>query len=386
MNPVREPLTWVEIDLKAIQHNIKELRRLAARNTFTLLHRRLKTPVEILAVIKADAYGHGMIEVAKLLTQEKISHFVVSDVTEGIKLRQAGFKQSILIFESTLPSDVKDIADHHLTPTVCTFEFAAEFNQYAQKIKERLPVHVKIDTGMGRLGVSDREAFDFIKNVASLRNLFIEGIYTHFPVADTDPKFTNKQIESLFELVTRLDKTGLIIPCIHAANSMGLAGYKTHILNLVRPGLMIYGLYPAEGLKKKIHLKPAMSVKSKIIFLKEIDTGSSVSYGRTFTARRRMTVATLPLGYNDGYPRLLSNKGSVLIGGRRCPILGRVTMDQTVVDVSRVKDVHLGMPVVIVGADDGQDISLDELSQHVGTINYELACSLGNRLPRKFLV
>ena len=386
MNHLRQPSTYAEINLKAIEHNLKELRRLAGRNTFTLLRRRLRTPVQILAVIKADAYGHGMIEVAKLLTQEKINHFAVSDVTEGVRLRAAGFKQSILLFESTLPSDVKDIADYQLTPTVCTLEFATELNQYAQEIGRRIPIHIKVDTGMGRLGIWHTEAFDFIKNVANLRSLLIEGIYTHFPVADTDAKFTTRQIQYLYELVTRLDKTGLIIPYIHAANSMGLAGYKTHILNLVRPGLMIYGLYPDEGLKKKIHLKPAMSVKSKIIFLKDIEAGCSVSYGRTFMARRRMTVATIPLGYNDGYPRLLSNKGHVVIEGHRCPILGRVTMDQTVVDVSRVKDVHLEMPVTVVGENDGQDISLDELSQHVGTINYELACSLGNRLPRKFLV
>ena len=215
--------------------------------------------------------------------------------------------------------------------------------------------------------------------------MIIEGIYTHSPVADTDPQFTKKQIEHLYDLVKSLDHMGWIVPYIHAANSMGLAGYKTHILNLVRPGLMLYGLYPDSTLKNKIRLKPAMSVKSKVIFLKEIEAGRSVSYGRTFTANHRMRVATLPLGYNDGYPRLLSNKGEVLIGARRCPILGRVTMDQTVVDVSAVKDVYLGMPVTVVGEEKSQAVSLDHLSDHVGTINYELACSLGNRLPRIYL-
>ncbi|MBI5415910.1 MAG: alanine racemase [Candidatus Omnitrophica bacterium] len=364
-------LTWTEIDLNAIRHNFRVLRKLAGK-------------AKVLTVIKADAYGHGMLPVAKVLVQEKVDFIGLSNLTEGIALRKAGIKTPVLLFETTLAEQAKDIVDYHLTPTVCTYELAAALNRYAEKRKRVVDVHVKVDTGMGRLGVWHEEALGFIKKLNRLPNLRLQGVCTHFPSADTDRAFTQKQIQQLADLVSQLRDNGLAVPYVHAANSMGLAGYPNKILNLARPGLMLYGLYPHVRLEKKISLRPAMSVHSRIIFLKRIEKGRSISYGRTFIARRPMTVATLPVGYSDGYLRGLSGKADVLIGGRRCPVLGRVTMDQIVVDVSKVKNPRSGMPAVILGKQGKHQVCAYELAQHARTINYEIVCSLGSRLPRVY--
>ena len=382
-------LTYCEIDLKAVAHNLKEIIKLSARNKFFLPTRspsreKVKDCEMVMAVIKADAYGHGAKDIALLLDKAGVSFFGVSDVTEGVALRGIGIKKPILLFESTLASHARQIADYQLMPTVCTLEFARSLNRYAQKQKKMIDIHVKVDTGMGRLWVWHEDAFDFIKKVNMLTFLRIMGIFTHFPAADTDRRFTKKQIGYLYNLVTKLDRAGLVIPYIHAANSMGLAGYQTHILNLSRPGLMLYGLYPHPRLKKNLFLKPVLSVRSRVIFLKEIKKGRSISYGRTFFTKRDMLVATIPIGYNDGYFRVFSNRAFVLIGGIRCPVVGRVTMDQVMVDASRVKGIKLGSPVTVLGEQKGERICADELAKYAGTINYEIVCSLGGRLPKVY--
>ena len=382
-------LTYCEIDLAAVDHNLKEVIKLAARNKFSLPTRscsrkRTKDVATVLAVIKADAYGHGAGKIASLLDKAGVGFLGVSDVDEGVALREAGIKRPILLFESTLAAHACKIVDHELMPTVCTLELARALNRYAQKRKKRIDIHIKVDTGMGRLGIWHEEAFDFIKKVSRLTFLRIMGIFTHFPAADTDRRFTREQIGYLYNLVTSLDRAGLIIPYIHAANSMGLAGYQTHILNLSRPGLILYGLYPHSGLRKNICLKPVLSVRSHVIFLKEIKKGRSISYGRTFFTKKDMLIATIPIGYNDGYFRALSNRASVLIGGVRCPVVGRVTMDQIMVDASHVKGVKLGSPVTVLGQQKGECVSADELAKHAGTINYEIVCSLGGRLPKVY--
>ena len=381
-------LTWAEIDLKAVKENFKQIVKLTSQNKFyfpTRPPQSLKVkqgPESVMAVIKANAYGHGMKEIGILLDKMGAGYFGVSDINEGIALRKIGIKKPILLFESTLKSDAEKIIHYRLMPTICTLELAASLNRHAQKKKKRIDIHVKVDTGMGRLGIWHEEAFDFIKKVSAYRNLRIMGIFTHFPSADTDRNFTKKQLTCLYELVKTLDRCGRIVPYIHAANSMGLAGYPTHIVNLARPGLMLYGLYPHESLRKKIQLKPVMSVRSCVIFLKEIKRGRSISYGRTFFTKKDMLVATIPIGYTDGYFRVFSNQAFVLIDGARCPVVGRVTMDQIMVDVSHVEKVRLGSPVTILGSQKNKIISADELAKYAGTINYEIVCSLGHRLPK----
>ena len=362
--------TWAEVDLKAIHNNFKQVKRLTGKN------------VGILSVVKGDAYGHGMVKVAEVLDKAGTNFLGVSDLDEGILLRKNGITKPILLFESTLPSYAQEIADFDLTPTICTWGLAVSLNRYAHSRGQRIDIHVDVDTGMGRLGVWHEEAFHFIQALNRLSNLSIKGIYTHFPVADTDRTFTRKQMRHLYELVLNLDRIGVVVPFIHAANSMGLAGYKTHILNLARPGLMLYGLHPSPHLKNKIQLKPALNVKSRIVFVKKVNRGRGISYGHTFVARRDMQIATLAIGYKDGYLRCLSNKSFVLIHGQRCPVIGRVTMDQIMVDVSSVKSAKVGSIAVILGEQKGNIISADELAECAGTISYEIICSLGNHLPR----
>ena len=365
-------LTWAEVDLKAIQHNYREIKRVASRQ------------IEILPVIKADAYGHGMIPVATLLNRLGAGLFGVSNVNEGKALRKHGIRKTILLFETTLPDLAEDIVDYHLTPTICTLSLASAIDRYARFKHKRIGIHVKVDTGMGRLGVWHSEALEFIKKIVESPNLSLEGLYTHFPVADTDPQFTRRQLRQLTQLLYDLRKISIIVPFVHAANSMGLVGYADRIVNLARPGLMLYGLYPSPKLRNKVKLKPALSVKSKIIFLKNFAEGQSISYGRTFIAKNKMRVAMLAIGYNDGYMRCLSNQSSVLIAGRPCPVVGRVTMDQTMVDVTKVKNVRLGQEAVILGSQKNQTISADDLAGAADTISYEIVCSLGNSLPRVY--
>jgi alanine racemase len=379
--------SWVEIDLKAIRFNYEQLKRLAIKQfdpaplRIPTLRRKGSYP-QILPVIKADAYGHGMKEVGTLLNKLGVGLLCVSDLSEGIDLRRQGVMKPILLLESTLPSLAKDIIDYRLTPTVVTWPLALALNRYAKLRKRIVCVHVKVDTGMGRLGVPYPQAQDFINRLMKLSHLQVEGLYTHFPVADTDYPFTMGQIEKLYQMVKFFDRQGKIILYIHATNSMGVVGYKHHIFNLARPGLMLYGLYPTDKLRKKVQLKPAMTVKTTVIFVKNVSSGTGISYGHTFVTKKSMTVATLPIGYQDGYLRSLSNKAAVLIDGKRCTILGRVTMDQIIVDVSKVKNPRIGMEAVILGKQGNEEISANDLARQAGTINYEIICSLGNRLPR----
>lgn len=383
------PVTYVEIDLKALRHNLRELRRLSARNRFELPTRPetltgKPQPHAILAVVKAEAYGHGMEQVALALDKAGVEFFGASDIHEGILLRQINIRKPVLLFESTLPEQIPLIVKYGLVPTVCTLDFARKLNAHARAEGRCVDVHVKIDTGMGRLGVWHEEAFEFIRLLQAFRFIRITGLYSHFPAADTDRAFTRRQIEDVYHLVIRLDQHGLVIPYIHSSNSVGLAGYKTHVLNLSRPGLMLYGMYPHAGLKSRVRLKPVMSVKSRVVFIKDIPAGQTISYGRTFTAKKKIRVAVVPIGYHDGYFRALSNKADVLIGGRRCRVLGRVTMDQIMVDVSRVKAAKIGAPVVVMGRQGKAEVPADELAKIANTISYEIVCNIGNRLTRVY--
>ncbi|MBP9853751.1 MAG: alanine racemase [Candidatus Omnitrophica bacterium] len=388
-NPMPQYATWCEIDLAAVRFNLKQIRKLTERNQFNLRSSDGKKAVGtngigIMPVIKADAYGHGIMEIGRVLSEENVDILAVSDINEGISLRDQGIKQPIMLFESTLPEHIPFICEYGLTPSICTLDFAKRLNAYAEKLNKTVRVHIELDTGMGRLGIWHEEAFEFIQEIRKCSQLIIEGIFTHFPSADSDKKFTRDQIKNIHDLVLRLDKTGLIIRYVYASNSMGLLGYKTDIFNLFRPGLMIYGLYPDKKVKDVIQLKPVLSVKAKVIFVKDIEKGRSISYGRTFVAKKKMKVATIPIGYNDGYLRDFSNKSHVLIDGVRCPVLGNVTMDQIMVDVSRVKQVKIGDVATIMGAEKDEMISADELARYANTINYEIICHLGNRLPRVY--
>lgn len=373
--------TWVQIDLKALAHNFEQLQKLAAKN--------MSHAAGVMPVIKADAYGHGMLRVAGCLNGCGCKFFGVSNVSEGAALRAAGFKQYILLFESTLVSDAREIVEYGLTPTVCTMEMAQALDECARQAGIRLPVHVKLDTGMGRLGINEAQALEFIQSLRSqFAHLICEGIYTHFPVADTDREFTLGQMRRFRDIVYGLQNQFITFTYIHAGNSMGLGDYKSDLFNLARPGIMLYGLYPLDDLKTKVHVKPVMSVKTKVIFVQTIAQGRGISYGHTFKASHDMTVAVLPIGYSNGYLRALSNRAFVLVGGVRCPVVGRITMDQTIVDVTALtlsgRTLKAGDEAVIMGVQKGESISADEVAHWAGTINYEILCSLGSRLVHAF--
>ena len=361
--------TWVEVDLNAIRRNHMSLKRYIDKK------------IQMLCVVKANAYGHGAIPVTKVLQKQGVNLFGAANVDEAIRLRNNSIKASILVFEHALPEQASDIIRYNLVQTVGNIRLARALDSCARKMKCRAHIHIKIDTGMGRLGVWHNQALSFIRQISKLKNVRITGIYTHFPVADTDKAFTKEQITKFTQLTQQLKKSGINISYLHVANSMGLVGYNMSHFNLIRPGLMLYGLYPIAKLKSKITVTPAMSVKSKIVFLKKMAKGRGVSYGHTFVAKKNTVIATLPIGYNDGYLRCLSNRASVLINGQRCPVVGRVTMDQLMVDVSRIKSAKVGMEAVLLGRQKGEYISADELASKANTINYEIICSLGNRLP-----
>ena len=374
-----EHWTWAEIDLNAMAANFAELKKLAAKN--------MAYNAGLIPVIKADAYGHGMLATAQCLDAQGCSLFAVSNVSEGIALRRAGFKQKVLLFESTLPQDAAAIVENQLTPTVCTLDLAQAIDAQAIAAGVQVPVHIKVDTGMGRLGVDEEDALAFVQKLRDDHpRLVLEGLYTHFPLAETDREFTFGQMRRFRDIVYAMENQFITFTYVHAGNSMGLGDYKSELFNLARPGLMLYGLYPSEELKKKVALHPVMAVKTRIIFVKTIAKGHGVSYGHTFKAKDDMTVAVLPIGYSNGYLRSLSNTGFVLVRGLRCPVIGRVTMDQVIVDVTPLGmsgDLpRLGEEVVLLGNQKGANISADEVAHWAGTISYEILCSLGNNLPR----
>ncbi|MDP8264105.1 MAG: alanine racemase [Candidatus Aceula lacicola] len=363
--PMCPSMAWTEIDAKALVSNAKAVKRLAGKDT------------GILAVVKANAYGHGLEKVAKVLNKQDVKFFGVSDINEGIVLRNLGIKKRIMILENVLSKNAKHLIKYNIAPVLCTIELAKALNNLAVKKRIKVPVHIKVDTGMGRLGVCQIKAFDFIREVERLPGIVIEGLCTHFPLADIDNSFTKRQIKTILCLADKAKKEIKTIKYVHAANSAGLAVFSHQGFNLARTGLMLYGLYPSRKMRNRINLTPVMSVKSRVCFIKNIFKGRGISYGHTFIAKKKMRVATVSIGYNDGYLRSLSNKAKVIIRGQRCPVVGNVTMDQIMVDVSRVKDVSIGDEVCVMGKQGKHQVTADDLAKIVKTINYEIICRLG---------
>lgn len=362
--------TICRIDLGAIRYNLKAIKRLLPLHT------------EVMAVVKANAYGHGIVEASSALDKAGADYLGVATVDEALAIRKAGIKKPILILGSILPSEVGAIVGKNITITLCTNEL---LKAAAKSVKKRkIKVHIKVDTGMGRIGVWHTEAFDFITRALGYDSVEIEGVYTHFSSAGRDRFFTQYQIESFERLLKTLDENNIKIPYRHAANSIGVIDLKRSHLNLVRPGLIIYGMYPKRNFAKRIRLKPALELKTRIVYLKDTPPGRSISYGRTYITQKHTKIATLPIGYGDGYGRILSNKAEVLIRGLRAPVVGKVTMDQTMVEVGHIKDVRIGDEVVLIGAQKNDRITAEELARLCSTIPYEIVCSIGARVPRVY--
>lgn len=362
--------TWAEINLKNLEHNFKEVKS------------RLGQEIKILVTVKADAYGHGLIPVSKRLVANGADFLGVASIDEGIKLRNAGIKIPILILGLILKKDIQPLFRYDLIPTVCDEEFALALNRKAGARNKPIRLHIKVDTGMGRIGVSHDHAFRLVEKIHKLKFIIIDGIFTHFPFADINRKFTVFQINLFNKLVSDLKKRGIAIPLVHAANSIGLINYKESHFTMVRPGLVIYGLYPKQ--RMDINLKPVLSLKTRVIFIKKVPAGCGISYGHTYITKRPTRIATLPIGYGDGYPRNLSNLAWLLIGGKRKRISGRICMDQIMVDVGAQK-LKLGDEVVLIGTQGKQKITAEELARLSKTIPYEIVCGLGSRIPRIYI-
>ncbi|MCL2145089.1 MAG: alanine racemase [Endomicrobia bacterium] len=369
--PVFFRQNWVEVDKSDFHFNLKKIKEYLAKDT------------KILPVIKANAYGHGGVALAKEAQKAGVYSIGVSSLEEGIQFREAGIKSNILVLGSIFPlSNLSVAVAHSLTPTVSSIAGVTALEDLAVKINKKLNFHLEIDTGMGRVGALPDAAFAIIQKIAQTPEISMDGMYTHFSVADTDPVFTRKQLEAFLKVV-KYAKTVCGLKFIsHAANSAALFRDKRTHLDMVRPGISLYGLSPFRNAERFMKLKPVLSWKTKIIFMKRVPSGYSVSYGRTYVTNKASVIATIPVGYADGYNRLLSNKGDVLVRGKRCPIAGRVTMDMTMIDVTGVKGVSLGDEAVLIGAQGKEQIKADEFAKIQDTINYEVTCAISPRVPR----
>ncbi len=363
--------TWAEIDLGAIAYNYRQVKKLTADGA------------SILVIVKGNAYGHGMFEVTKALEKAGADFFGVATLDEALHLRGRNIKTPILVLGSLLPEEVAPAVENNITLTLCDAALAKIIDKTAAGLKKRAKAHIKIDTGMGRIGVWHEDALDFVKNVIfKHKNIFVEGVYTHFSAAGRDKFFTTYQLDSFNALLGELKRLCIDIPYRHAANSIAIVAIKRAHLNLVRPGIIMYGMYPKRSFSRMFHLKPAMSLKTRIVFLKKTPPGMSISYGRTYITQKPTVIATLPIGYADGYGRILSNKAKVLVRGERAPVVGKVTMDQTMIDVGHISGVKLGDEVVLIGRQGGNEIRCEELARLAGSIPYEIVCSISNRVPR----
>jgi len=364
--------TWVEIDLSALEHNFFQIKNTVGRNVKTLL------------VLKADAYGHGAVPLAKRLIKCKADFFGLASIEEAIIFRNNNIHTPILLMGVLLKSFFPAILKYNIIPTICDATVAYELNQYLKRVGKVIPVHLKIDTGMNRIGVWHNDFFEFVKSIKKNDRLLIEGVYTHLASADSDKNFTIKQLNIFRETIKVLESFNIKPKYIHAANSAAIIGYKNSYFNLVRPGLMIYGLYPDNNSNRILSLKPLMTFKTRVISIRQVLRGASIGYGRTYIAKKDMKIAVLPVGYADGYNRLLSNRGFVLIRGQYCPIVGRICMDYTMVDISKV-EARLGDEVVLFGRQRGAEIRIEEIATLCSTISYEVTCWISPRVNRIYI-
>jgi len=362
--------TVAEIDLHALAHNLKGVRRRVGRD------------VKVMAVVKANAYGHGIAEVSTFLQHQTVDYFGVANAEEGVTLREAGITAPIHIFTIPATTQIAACTSFGLEPTVCTETEARLLNAQAQRSRKSLSVHIKVDTGMNRIGVRLRDLGKFVRILGSLRRLEIKGVYTHFAAADRrDKTFSRQQLDLFHQALDTLRVAGVAPEVVHCAGSAGILDLPESYFSMVRPGIMLYGYYPSAETTESVPLKPVLTLKSRVSLVKWIEPGESVSYGRRFIARRRTKIATLPVGYADGYMRLLTGQSEVLIGGHIVPTVGTICMDQLMVDVG-TNNVRVGDEAVLIGRQGRKLISAWDLASKVGTIPYEICTNISSRVPR----
>jgi len=369
--------TRAEIDLTAFRHNLQNLRKY------------LDPQTRIMAIVKADAYGHGAVSCARIAVESGAANYLGAGVIEeGIELRENGLNAPILILGSIFPDEAEDLVRHNLATILCTQPLAQALSKEAEKQDKTVSVHIKVDTGMNRLGISPENLPALLDQVRNLKNLKIEAVSTHFSSADDeDLSVTQAQLEEFQTALTILQKEGVHTPIVHCANTSALFKFPESHFNMVRPGLILYGVLPSPSLRPVIDqgenpFQPVMQWKSQIILLKPIAKNQPVSYSGSFTTQRDSLIATLPIGYADGLHRMLSNKMDVLIRGRRAPQVGNICMDMILIDVTDIPDVQAGDEVVIFGRQGDEMISVEELAVKGKTIPYEILCSVSKRVPR----
>jgi alanine racemase len=363
---------WVEVDLDALASNVATVRG------------RIGPEVKILLIVKADAYGHGSVEVAREAVHGGVHMLGVATVDEGKELRGAGIDAAILVLSPVLPEEIPEILTFDLRTTIPDLEFAALLSARARQRGKIVPVHLEIDTGMGRSGLNADVAAGLVAQVSQLPGLMVEGVYTHFPVSDTDVEFTRRQLQRFLGIVAELRQNGVRLPLVHASNSAGVLQIPGARLDMVRPGGLVYGCMPDPSLPAPPELRRVMSFHARLVQVRRLAAGSSISYGRDCILRRDTVVGVVPVGYGHGLSRAYSGRGTMLCRGRRVPILGRVTMDMTMIDLTDLPAVAVGEEVVIFGRQDGQEITVDEVAAHTGVIGYEVLCGISKRVVRVY--
>lgn len=364
--------TYAKIDLDAILHNINEVKK------------RINQRVKVMAVIKADGYGHGSTVLGDFLKNE-VDYYGVATIEEAIELREYGITLPILILGYTSPSQYSAIIKYDITQTIYNIETAKEMSKTAVQCGKKAKIHIALDTGMTRIGFAANEAGVLeVEEVFTLSNLIVEGLFTHFSCADeVDKSYSELQINRYDNFVELLEHRGRHIPIKHMCNSAGIMEFDHHRFDMVRSGIITYGLYPSEDVNKNaIELKPALEWKTHVVNVKTVDAGRGVSYGKTYITKGKTKIATVSIGYADGYPRALSSKGKVLIHGEYAPIIGRICMDQMMIDVTHIDNVKIEDEVTLVGNDGYYSISVEELANMAGSFNYEFVCGIGKRVPR----
>ncbi len=374
MSDSRFASSIAEIDLAALAENIQQVRK------------KIGT-CDILAVVKANAYGHGALEITRFLSQNTVrpTLFGVAFLEEAIALRTGGITDHILLLTGLPLEQIEAVMQYRLSPVIYDFASLKALSRAAERAGEVLPVHIKIDTGMGRIGVPVDEALPFIKEAVGQTGIRVEGILSHFAHADLkDSAYTQQQLDSLQNILSSLEAEGIEIPYRHLANSAAIIQFQAACLNMVRPGLMLYGYSPTNN-DPGFPLKPVMSVKTRVLAIKKVAAGQSISYGRSFFTKQESRIATVAIGYADGYDLRLSNKGVMIAAGQRVPVVGRVCMDMTMLDVSKVPSLSVGDWVTVIGSEGEQSIWADEIARWTGSHVYEVLCGIGSRVKRQYL-
>ena len=368
---------WAEINLDNLAYNIKQVKKHTKKDTL------------ITAVIKANGYGHGSKKIARTLLENGADRIAVAILDEAIELRKENIQDSLMILGSTPQVQYEKLIEYNLIQTIYSYEDAKALSDKAVELDEIATIHVKIDSGMGRLGfLPNQRSIEDIVGIWKLPNLYLEGIYTHFASADeVDKSHTRGQFKKYMDLVNRLEENGVNIKIKHVSNSASIIDLPEYNLDMVRAGIILYGLYPSNDVNKDaIKLKPVMTLKTRISNLKTVDKGVGISYGQIFKTEKASKIATLPIGYADGYTRILTGKGQVFVNGQRAKVVGKICMDQCMIDVTHIENVNIGDEIVIFGYGKDEYPSVDEIAEKIGTINYEVVCMVGRRVPRLYML